>query len=159
MITFVVAMDRRGGIGFRNKLPWHLPADLRFFRETTTGHVILMGRKTYEAIGRPLPNRTNVVLTRDRTFRPEGVTVLHTVEEALRLYGEEELYVIGGAEIFKLLLPLADKLVVTRIDQEFEADTFFPEIGEEQWRITSRVPGITDEQNPYSYEFLTYERT
>lgn len=158
MVTFIVAMDRNRGIGLHNKLPWHLPADLKFFRHTTTGHAVLMGRKTYESIGKPLPNRTNVVLTRDPGFRAEGVTVLHSPEEAVRQFEDGELFVIGGAEIFNRLLPLADKLLVTWIDHEFEADTFFPELREDEWRVTSRTPGVTDEKNPYKFEFVTYER-
>lgn len=161
MITFVVAMDRNRGIGLHNKLPWHLPADLKFFKETTVGHSILMGRKTYEAIGRPLPNRTNVVLTRDPSFHPEGVVVVHSVEEALEKYAgkdAEELMVIGGAEIFRQLLPAADKLILTHIDHVFEADTFFPEVREEEWAAVSRKPGVTDEKNPYAFEFVVYER-
>ncbi|WP_438444553.1 dihydrofolate reductase [Gorillibacterium sp. sgz5001074] len=158
MITFVVAMDRNRGIGLNNKLPWHLPADLKFFRQTTTGHPVLMGRKTYESIGKPLPNRTNVVLTRDPDYQPEGVLVLHSPEEAVGQFRDEELFVIGGAEIFRLLMPVADKLVVTHIDHTFEADTFFPGFREEEWRAVSRTPGVTDEKNPYAFEFVIYER-
>jgi dihydrofolate reductase len=159
MITFILAMDRNRAIGVNNKLPWRLPADLKFFKETTTGHAVLMGRRTYESIGKPLPNRTNVVLTRDPDYRAEGVRVFHSPEEAVREFdGEKELFVIGGAEIFKQLLPYADKLIVTHIDHEFAADTFFTQVHAEDWKVVSRVPGTTDEKNPYSYEFVTYER-
>lgn len=158
MITFILAMDRNRGIGVDNKLPWHLPADLKFFRLTTTGHAVLMGRKTYESIGKPLPNRTNVVLTRDPEYKAEGVTVIHSPEEAVRQFEDGELFVIGGAEIFNHLMPYADKLLVTHIDHEFEADTYFAEIPESEWRVTSRTPGVTDEKNPYRFEFVTYER-
>ncbi|MDF2924855.1 MAG: dihydrofolate reductase [Paenibacillaceae bacterium] len=154
MMTFLVAMDSRRGIGYRGKLPWRLPADLKFFKETTTGHAVLMGRKTYESIGRPLPNRTNLVLTRDTTYQAEGVRVLHSLDEAVQAFAGEELFVIGGAEIFRQLLPAADRLLITRIDHEFAADTFFPQVDERQWTQVSRVPGVTDERNPYVYEFV-----
>lgn len=166
-VTYVVAMDRNGGIGYRNKLPWHLPADLRFFKETTMGHPIVMGRKTYESIGRPLPNRTNMVLTRDLEYKPAPeVIVVHTPEEALGWFREhrsglavDELMVIGGAEIFRLFQPYVDKLIVTWIDYSFEADTFFPGLPlEEHWQLESAVPGVTDEKNPYSYEFRVYRK-
>jgi dihydrofolate reductase len=158
MNVFIVAMDRNRAIGYRGKLPWHLPADLKFFKETTTGHTILMGRKTYESIGKPLPKRTNVVLTRNPSFHAEGVQVVHSLKEAVQKFEGDQLFIIGGAEIFTALLPAADKLIVTHIDHEFEADTYFPAIPEQEWRITSRRPGITDEKNPYVYEFVVYER-
>lgn len=160
MITFVVAMDRNRGIGFRGKLPWRLPADLKFFKQTTTGHTVLMGRKTYESIGKPLPNRINVVLTRDPSWNAnaEGVHTVHSVEEALSRFGGGELYVIGGSEIFTALLPRADKLIVTHINHEFETDTIFPEFAGHGWKAVSRTPGLTDEKNPYAYEFVVYER-
>lgn len=158
MISFIVAMDRNRAIGLNNKLPWHLPGDLKFFKKTTMGHAVLMGRKTYESIGKPLPGRHNVVLTRDPNFKPEGVTVVHSAEEASRLFDGDEVYVIGGAEVFKLLLPWADRLIVTHIDHEFEADTFFPELREDEWREVSREPGPTDEKNPYPYQFVVYDR-
>lgn len=164
MISFLVAMDRERGIGIRNQLPWRLPADLKHFRDTTMGHAILMGRKTFESIGKPLPGRRNVVLTRNTDYQPEGVTVVHSAEEAFQLFGKEGpgdsdiLYVIGGAEVFNQLMAGADQLVVTHIDEVFEADTYFPEISPEEWEVVSRRPGITDEKNPYRYEFVTYER-
>lgn len=159
MISFVVAMDQNRGIGYKGRLPWHLPADLKFFKETTTGHTILMGRKTFESIGRPLPNRTNVVLTGNPDFRAEGVEIVRSPEEALKRFAaDRDLYVIGGAEIFRQLLPFADKLIVTRIGHSFAADTFFPELAVEEWREVSCVPGVTDELNPYPYQFVELVR-
>lgn len=158
MISFIFAMDRKRAIGLHNKLPWHLPADLKYFKKVTMGHPVIMGRKTYESIGKPLPGRENVVLTRDQDYRPEGCVVLHKPVEAAERYKDGEAFVIGGAEIFRLFLPLADKMYVTLIDHEFAADTFFPEIDETAWRIVSREPGVTDEKNPYVYEFLVYGR-
>jgi dihydrofolate reductase len=158
MIIFVVAMDQNRGIGYNGKLPWLLPADMKFFRETTTGHVVFMGRKTYESIGKPLPDRTNVVLTRDVSFQAEGVQVAHSVKEAVSRYSDEDLYVIGGAEIFKEMLPAADKLLITRIHHEFPADTYFPELKDEDWEQAACTPGVTDEKNPYTFEFVELVR-
>ncbi|MCZ8515541.1 dihydrofolate reductase [Paenibacillus filicis] len=163
-ISYIVAMDQSRGIGTNNRLPWHLPADLAYFRKKTTGHTILMGRKTYDSIGKPLPKRHNVVLTRDRSFAAEGVEVLHSPEETAELYGQtgphrdEELFVIGGAEIFKLLIPYADRMYVTEIAHTFDAEVFFPEIDAGEWIAVSREPGVKDEKNPYDYTFVTYER-
>ncbi|MFE5323482.1 dihydrofolate reductase [Paenibacillus sp. NPDC056579] len=162
IISFIVAMDERRGIGVNNKLPWHLPADLAFFKRVTTGHTILMGRKTYESIGRPLPKRRNVVMTRDRGFAAEGCEMVHSVEEALERYGSEaesgELFVIGGAEVFRMFMPHADKLYITEIAHTFEADTFLDPVDASEWRVLSREKGPRDEKNPYDYEFVIYER-
>ncbi|KIL39163.1 dihydrofolate reductase [Gordoniibacillus kamchatkensis] len=160
-ISLLLAMDRNRGIGVDNKLPWRLPADLAYFKRLTTGHTVLMGRRTYESIGKPLPNRHNVVVTRDRSYRAEGCEIVHDLEEALRRYegkGGDELFVIGGGEIFNAALPVADKLYITYIDHEFAADTFFPAVDENAWQLVSREPGVKDERNPYDYEFRVYER-
>ncbi|WP_282939743.1 dihydrofolate reductase [Paenibacillus sp. RC67] len=162
IISFIFAMDERRGIGLNNQLPWHLPADLAFFKKVTSGHTILMGRKTYESIGRPLPKRRNVILTRDAAFAAEGCEVVHSVEEALERYGPHaengELFVIGGAEVFRLFMPYADKMVVTEIAHEFEADTFFDELDLTKWNRISKEQGPRDEKNPYDYAFVIYER-
>jgi len=158
-ISFIFAMDRNRAIGYENKLPWHLPADLKFFKTTTMGHPILMGRKTYESIGKPLPGRRNIVLTRDRDYTAAGCDVVHSPEEAIALVGEgEEGFVIGGAELFHLFLPYADKMYVTRIDHAFEGDTYFPEIDEGKWRLVSTEAGVRDEKNPYDFRFEIYEK-
>ncbi|MBP1157213.1 MULTISPECIES: dihydrofolate reductase [unclassified Paenibacillus] len=163
-ISLILAMDEARGIGRNNKLPWRLPADLAFFKKTTLGHTILMGRKTYESIGRPLPGRHNVILTRDASFKAEGSEVLHSVEEAAAAYGRggsketEELFVIGGAEVYGLMLPYADRMYITEIAHRFEADAFFPDVDQEQWRVVSRERGIRDDKNPYDFEFVIYER-
>jgi dihydrofolate reductase len=125
------------------------------------GHTVLMGRKTYESIGNPLPKRRNVILTRDREYHAEGCETVHSVEEALERYRSEadgELFVIGGAEVYKLFMPHADKLYVTEIAEQFEADTFFPEIDASVWKAAAREKGVKNEKNPYEYEFVTYER-
>ncbi|NOU96436.1 dihydrofolate reductase [Paenibacillus sp. LMG 31456] len=163
IISMIYAVDEQGGIGIDNKMPWHLPADSAFFRRTTSGHTVLMGRKTYDSIGgRPLPKRRNVILTRDSSFTAEGCEVVHTVEAALELFGnggdDEELFVIGGAEVYGLFMPHADRLYITEIAHRFETDAFMPGIDKSQWKAASRVKGIKDDKNPYDYEFVTYER-
>lgn len=158
MISFIWAMDQNRAIGRNNKLPWHLPGDLAYFKRTTMGHPVIMGRKTYESIGKPLPGRENVVLTRDLDYQAAGCAVLHSPEETVERYRDREAFVIGGAEIFRQLLPYADRLYITLIEHVFEADTFFAPVDEAEWRIVSRQPGVTNEKNPYPYEFVVYER-
>ncbi|MCD1259351.1 dihydrofolate reductase [Paenibacillus athensensis] len=158
-ITFIVAMDRSGAIGRENRLPWHLPADLQFFKRTTMGHPIVMGRKTYESIGKPLPGRRNLILTRSTEFAAVGCETVQSVAEAEERVGAAaELFVIGGAEVFHAAYPQADKLILTRIDHEFEADTYFSELNLDDWTLVSEEPGIRDARNPYDYRFLIYER-
>lgn len=162
MITFAVAMDKNRSIGYENDLPWNLPLDLKFFREVTTGHTIIMGRKTFDAIGRVLPERKNVVLTRQQQSEfPEGVTVIHDIDEIYKWEKEnpdEELFVIGGAELFKQTFPHADRLYLTYIDHEFKGDTYFPSFNKDEWELTHEEKGIRNEENPYDYYFLQYDR-
>ncbi|ESU30233.1 hypothetical protein G3A_23025 [Bacillus sp. 17376] len=161
MISLIWAMDENRVIGYHNQLPWRLPEDLKFFKRVTMGHPIAMGRKTYESIGKPLPGRENIVITRDENYGPEGCTVIHSIEEMLAYAIEnksEEIFVIGGAEIFKEVLHHADKLYLTMIHHQFEGDTFFPVFDIDKWELESREIGLTDEKNPYDYEFLIYKR-
>jgi dihydrofolate reductase len=158
-ISFIVALDRNRAIGLHNQLPWHLPADLAFFKKTTMGHPILMGRKTHESIGRPLPGRTNVILTQQQDYKAEGCKVVHSAAEAMDLFPGEELFVIGGAGIFRLFLPYADKLYMTLIDHEFTADTYLPPIDETEWALGTKEQGVRDDKNPYTYHFVTYVKT
>lgn len=160
MISLIVAMDRNRVIGKDNKLPWHLPADLAYFKRITMGHPIIMGRKTFESIGRPLPGRENIVVTRNRSFQPEGCTVIHSIDDIQKIAAErdKEVFVIGGAELFQASLPFADRLYITKIDASFPGDTFFPSFYEEDWRLVSSEKGPKDEKNPYDYVFLLYER-
>lgn len=158
-MTFIWAMGSNRVIGRDNHLPWRLPRDMAFFKEQTIGKKVLMGRKTWESFGaKPLPNRVNVILTRDPDYTAQGAQIIHTIDEAIKLGKEEELMVIGGAEIYRLLLPYADCLVVTEIDQSFEGDTFFPEFPESEWKCIQEVQGIRDDKNPYDYWFRTYIR-
>ena len=161
MISFIVAMDNNRVIGKDNQLPWHLPADLKFFKKTTMGHPIVMGRKTHESIGKPLPGRENIIVTRNERYDSEGCTVIHSVEELIRLDAEnkeKEIFVIGGAELFKTMFPFADRLYITQIDHEFAGDTFFPDYNESDWYLTSSDKGVKDEKNPYDYFYNIYDR-
>jgi dihydrofolate reductase len=157
MISLLWAMDENRAIGRNNQLPWHLPEDLKYFKRVTMGKPIAMGRKTYDSIGRPLPGRENIVITRSQGITIEGCTVIHDVNDLLKR-DDEELFVIGGAEIFKEIIPFADRLYVTEIREEFEADTFFPEYNLSDWELIESTPGMKDEKNPYNYEFLVYQR-
>lgn len=158
-ISYIVAMDRNRAIGKNNRLPWHIPADLKFFKQTTMGHAILMGRKTYESVGKPLPGRTNVIMTQNPSYRAEGCEIVHSVEETIDRFGrQDELFVTGGAELFRLFMPYVDKMYLTRIEHAFEGDTFFPEYDETEWTLVKREQGVMDEKNPYTYFFETHVR-
>lgn len=157
MISIIVAMDENRVIGFENKMPWYLPADLAYFKKITTGHPIVMGRKTFQSIGRPLPNRTNIILTRDQSFRSEGCQVIHNIEEVLDKSIKEDLFVIGGAEIYKQFLPYAEKIYSTRILERFHGDTFFPKLTE-KWQLLSAEKHEKDQKNNYQYEFQVYQK-
>lgn len=159
-ISMIWAMAQNSVIGRDNKLPWRLPRDMAFFKEQTINKTVLMGRKTWESFGgKSLPNRRNVVLTRDQCYQVEGAEVIHSLEEGLQLAKQEELMVIGGAEIYALFWPHADRLIVTRIEETFEGDTTFPELDWNGWNIVSETPGIKDDRNPYEYRFVVYEKT
>ncbi len=157
-IAFVVAVDRRNVIGKDGRLPWRLPDDLKRVRELTMGKPLIMGRRTYESIGRPLAGRTNIVLTRDRSFHPEGVLVAHTPEDALRLAGDvPEIIVFGGAEVFRHFLPMAERIYLTRVDADVGGDTYFDLAGTD-WRVLENTPHPADERHRYAFSFLTLER-
>lgn len=160
MLSFIVAMDQNNVIGNQNDMPWHLPNDLRFFKEKTTGHTIVMGRKTFESIGRVLPNRKHVVLTSKNNDFPEAVEVVHDVNTIIQRYKDmnEEVFIIGGGRIFEQLLDDVDRLYVTKINHSFEGDVFFPEIHDHEWAETNREKGLRDEKNPYDYDFIQYDR-
>lgn len=157
-ISFIFAMDRNRAIGVNNKLPWHLPGDLKFFKNVTMGHPILMGRKTYESIGKPLPGRRNVILTQNTEFHAEGCEVLHSVDEAQAAFRDQELFVIGGAEVFKLFAASVTRMYITFIEHEFEADTFMSDLDLSAWTLVSSEQGERNEKNPYEYYFRIYER-
>ncbi|KZE68631.1 dihydrofolate reductase [Paenibacillus polymyxa] len=159
-ISMIWAMAQNGVIGRDNRLPWRLPRDMAFFKEQTMHKTVLMGRKTWESFGgKCLPNRRNVILTRDEHYQAEGAEVIHTLAEGLQLAQDEELMVIGGAEIYSLFWPHAARLIVTRIEETFEGDTEFPSLDWSGWNIVSETTGIKDDKNPYNYRFVVYERT
>ncbi|HYD80719.1 MAG TPA: dihydrofolate reductase [Paucimonas sp.] len=156
-LTIIVAADLRDGIGIDNQLPWHLPEDMAHFKRTTTGHAVIMGRKTFDSIGRPLPNRRNIVVTRNPEWKHEGVETAASVEAAIALLGDEEAFVIGGAQIYAQALPRADKLIKTEIGKTFDCDAFFPRLDEAQWRETARERHHSD-KNGFDFSFVTYRR-
>ena len=158
-LSIVVAMDSNRLIGKDNGLPWHLPADLAFFKKLTTGNTILMGRKTFDSIGRPLPNRRNIVITGNADIEIAGCEVVNSIEEALSLaQGETEVMVIGGAKLYQQILPSADRLYITRIEGEFEGDTHFPSFNEAEWSQISSDSRQPDENNRHTYHFITLDR-
>jgi dihydrofolate reductase len=159
-ISLVVAMAANGVIGRDNGLPWHLPADLQHFKRITMGKPILMGRKTWESIGRPLPGRTSIVITRDTGYVAPGCIVVHSIDAALQAAADhaDEAMVIGGAEFYRQVLPRADTLYLTRVHADFEGDTFFPEPDASEWREVERRDCEPDEKNPYRYSFIRLDR-
>lgn len=161
MLSIIAAISDNNVIGKDNKLIWYLPEDLKRFKELTTGHTIIMGRKTFESLGKVLPNRKHIVLTRDTSYNidDENVEIVNEIENLEKYINiEEENFIIGGAIIYRQLISKADKLYITRIHQKFEGDAYFPVIDEAEWKITEKIQGIKDEKNPYDYEYITYER-
>jgi dihydrofolate reductase len=159
LVSIIAAMDRNRLIGNENRLPWHLPADLAHFKKVTMGKPIIMGRKTYESIGRALPGRTNIVLTRSPDFNAEGVLIANTLQQALDYVAvEEEVMVIGGSTIYELALPRADRLYLTYVESSFEGDAWFPDFDPEQWHIIASEEHSADEKNTSDYRFVTYAR-
>jgi dihydrofolate reductase len=159
VVSLIVAMDRNRVIGAGRRLPWHIPEDLKRFRRLTLGHHVVMGRKTWESIGRPLPGRTNIVLTRQPGFRAEGAHVVSCLDDALRLAaGDMEVFVIGGAQIYALALPCADRAYVTEIDAAFSGDVWFPLLPVNEWREVSREALRASKPGELDLAYVTYER-
>lgn len=161
MLSIIVAKAKNNIIGKNNELVWHLPEDLKHFKNLTTGHTIIMGRKTFESLGKVLPNRKHVIFSQNPDFKvkDENVEVVHSLLQIQDLIeGEEEAFVIGGAMIYNFLMPYVKKMYVTQINEEFEGDAFFPKIDEKVWKKTSEEKGIKNEENKLDYEFITYER-
>ena len=156
-LSAIVVVDQNWGIGKNNQLLVHFPADLKRFKNITTGHSIIMGRKTFDSMGRALPNRRNIIITRQADLNIPGVEITHSLEAALLLCeGESEVFIIGGSEIFKQALPQLDKIYLTKIHKSFEADTFFPEISSQVWKEVEKTDFGPDDKTPFSYSFLTY---
>lgn len=159
IVSIVVAIAEDNAIGKDNQLLWHLPADLKHFKDITSGHTIIMGRKTYDSIGRPLPNRRNIVITRNTGLELPGTEITNSLDEALALCkGTEEVFIIGGAELYNHALAATNRIYLTRVHQTYEADTFFPEIDLEEWQELSTEKHLPDEKNKVAYTFSTLER-
>jgi dihydrofolate reductase len=163
-IALIVAAARNRAIGLNNRMPWHLPEDLKYFKRVTLGKPVIMGRNTFESIGRPLPGRPNIVISRNAGYQVAGVTLVTSLEEALsaaeRLLpaGQDEVMVIGGAQIYAQALPLATRLYLTEVDAEPEADAFFPPLDRQVWRETARARHPACDRNPHAYSFVVLER-
>lgn len=163
-IALIWAMARNRVIGYRNTLPWRLPVDMQHFKALTTGHPVLMGRKTFESLGRPLANRVNVVITRDPGYAPTGCLVAHSLDQAIELAQQhlaadgQEIFVIGGADLYRQMLPRADRLYITQVEAKVEGDAQFPDFDWEDWHEIERRQQAADDRNPYACTFLTLER-
>ena len=158
MVSIIVAIAQNGTIGDKNSLLWHIKEDMRFFRTTTSGHPVIMGRKTYESLGRPLPNRTNVVISRTAEHI-EGCTIARSLEEAIAMFpADEEVFIIGGAQIYALALEVADRFYLTRVEHDYEGDASFPAWDESKWRLLSREAYEHGEKYPYPFAFELYEK-
>ncbi|TDO73403.1 dihydrofolate reductase [Halanaerobium saccharolyticum] len=159
-LSIIAAMDKNQLIGKQGKMPWNLPADLKYFKNTTIGAPVIMGRKTFESIGFPLPGRRNIILTRNKDYAAEGCEIFHSQEEILDefLEKDKEAFIIGGAEIYKQFLAYSDKLYLTIIEHQFSGDTYFPEIDWQKWDKISEKKGTTDSNNPYTYSHHVYQR-
>jgi dihydrofolate reductase len=158
-VTLILARARNGVIGARGGLPWRLPEDLAFFKRTTMGHPIVMGRKTWESIGRPLPGRRSIVVTRDRGFAAAGAEVVHGLDEAIaRCADADEIFVIGGAQLYAEALPRADRLLLTEIDAEFDGDTFLPAPSPDQWTEADRAHHPPAGARSFAFDFVDYRR-
>lgn len=158
-ISIIVAISENNAIGKDNQLLWHLPADLKYFKNRTTGYTVIMGRKTFDSIGKPLPNRRNIIITRQKELTLSGCEVYHSLEDAIaHCEGEKEIFIIGGDSIYKESLPLINKIYLTQVHQTFEADAFFPVLNMNEWNIIKKEDFEADEKNKYAYSFLELVR-
>lgn len=158
MVIIIVAVAQNGIIGDKNALLWHISEDMRFFKRTTSGHPVIMGRKTYDSLGRPLPNRTNVVISRTANHI-EGCTIARSLEEAVAMFpAEEEIFIIGGAQIYALALDIADRIYITRVEHDYEGDTSFPKWDESKWVLKQREAFPCGEKYPHPFAFECYDR-
>ncbi len=159
IISIIAAVADNRVIGNKNSLPWHLPADMEYFKKTTAGKPIIMGARTFESIGKALPGRKNIVLSDDKNYKIEGCVVTGSIEEALReAEPSEEVMIAGGTSVYKQFLPLADRMYLTFIHHDFEGDSFFPEYDLNEWKEIKRIDNQPDENNKYSYSFVIFER-
>lgn len=159
MITLIAAVAQNNALGKDNQLLWHLPDDFKRFKNITSGHYIIMGRKTFDSFPKPLPNRTHVIITRQKEYKPEGCIVVNSLEEAIQSCPkQEDIFIIGGGEIYKQSIVIADKIDITRVHNSFEADTFFPEIEIEKWQLIFEEFHSKDERHDFDFTFQTYVR-
>jgi dihydrofolate reductase len=157
MIVLIAAVAENNALGKDNELVWHLPNDFKRFKELTSGHYIIMGRKTFESFPKPLPNRTHVVITRQQNYQPEGCIVVNSIENAIKACPENEtIYIIGGGEIYNQALSLSDKIEITKVHGDFEADAFFPEINDKDWKLVQSSLNKKDERHLYDYTYQTF---
>ncbi len=159
-LSIIAGIGINNELGNNNGLLWQLPNDLKHFKDTTTGHPIIMGRRTFDSIGRPLPNRTNIVITRDAGFNADGIVVAHSFEEAIAPYKQtdQEIFIIGGGQLYAETLPYADKLYITKVNGSFDADVFFPAINPDEWKVVSTEAHGADERHAYAYTFVVLEK-
>ena len=159
ILSLIAALGKNRVIGDHNTLPWHLPADLKRFKELTAGHTVIMGRKTYESIGRPLPKRRNIIITRQADLKIPGCEIADSLENAIKLVADEkEVFIIGGAQIFEQSLGKADRMYLTFVDHDFPGDAYFPEYDTSQWRVIEEEKFPADASNPFPYSFITLEK-
>ncbi|WP_067223032.1 type 3 dihydrofolate reductase [Marinomonas gallaica] len=165
MLSLIVAMSTNRVIGINNSLPWHLPNDLKYFKQVTMGKPIVMGRNTYESIGKPLPGRRNIVISRNPDYQPDGVDVVSSLDAAIKLGediclidGHEEVMIIGGAQIYALALPRVDRLYITHVDAEVNGDAFFPEVDWDNYEKIGEESFAAEGPNPYDYRFSVYQQ-
>jgi dihydrofolate reductase len=157
MITIIAAAGSNNELGKDNDLVWHLPKDFKRFKKLTTGHHIIMGRKTFQSFPKPLPNRVHIVITRNTDYRPEGAIIVHSMTEALELSkNDSQIFIIGGGEIYQLGMKIADKIELTRVNSSFDADTFFPEIPSEDWKLISEEFHLKDEKHKFDFSYQTF---
>ncbi len=158
-VSLIVAMDKNRVIGRENDIPWRIPNDWEYVKNTTKGHPIILGRKNLESIGRALPHRRNIILTRDKDCSFESCEIVHSLKEVFELCkDEEEIFIFGGEQIYNIFLPYVEKMYITKIHHEFVGDTFFPEVNMDEWKEVSVEKGVRNEENPYTYYFNIYER-
>lgn len=157
MITIIAAAGSNNELGKDNDLVWHLPKDFKRFKKLTTGHHIIMGRKTFQSFPKPLPNRVHIVITRNTDYHPEGAIIVHSMTEALEIAkNDSQIFIIGGGEIYKLGMKIADKIELTRVNSSFEADTFFPEIPSDDWKLISEEFHLKDEKHKFDFSYQTF---
>ncbi len=164
IISLIAALTKNRVIGRDNSLPWHLPDDMKYFMQTTKAHHVIMGRKNYDSIPekfRPLPNRVNIVVTRQRDFKAPACTVVHALEEGIdisRNGGQQEVFIIGGSDMYKIALPISHRLYLTEIETELDGDTYFPEFNRAEWKETSRRHHPADDRHAFAFDFVVYDR-